>query len=533
MDKLALGIYLDGLSLKAALVSNDHGFMQIERLESFKLFDALDQDEDSSKSIDEKGRRIDNVSNDDDPFGIDFDVRPAQNDDVAQALGNIDVVIELLSKLAPPGCPIAFNLQASKVHYKVIHADESTSKIKLKKHLWQELNQSSEEEINLQNAGVVKINESSFLGIIHKDSLAFSSILGEASKLMNRQQHPLSLIDTNEFALADYIAKTTNLSEAERSAVVFFSQNFTQIFFMKGGTIENVLPTIHTGARSSTICETAFSKILYEFDFKGIDSPQTIFLVGEVDQVKGVEFFSERFANLNIVKIETDESTLTSSIREFAGNTSPFCMAIALAMKTLQPKKSKNYKLNFVPKRIRDKQSQFVVAWHGFAMLAMLFLTILFIFTQNIKLNNDINKTRNSIKTINEKLDKLSNVEHDVDSLRLEISNIEKGTALIDSLSEVTTRWTPLIESFSDAIESVGTFTITKFESISKDRIVMVLNLSNEKQVALLERNITNSKVLSVINKASEDMGNVLELSIECNLEHQRLKKPAAAKTGY
>jgi len=60
-----------------------------------------------------------------------------------------------------------------------------------------------------------------------------------------------------------------------------------------------------------------------------------------------------------------------------------------------------------------------------------------------------------------------------------------------------------------------------------------VLNLSNEKQVALLERNITNSKVLSVINKASEDMGNVLELSIECNLEHQRLKKPAAAKTGY
>ncbi len=538
MNKLVLGIYIDGLSVQAALVSYDQGLYQIESLNSYKLFDPLDQKlENTKKTMDAKKHAFQDMpfEDSDDPFGFDSDVRTAGTTDLGQARGNIDVLIEILTKMAPPEVPIAFNLHPSNVNYKVIQADKNTSLSKIRKLVWNEFNENSDEQINPQHIALLPLENDAYLGMFHNDSLVFSTLLGEACKLMKRPISPIALIDTVEFALAEYISRTVDLTENDRAAVVLFSQNLTKIFFMKGKLVENVLPTIHTGARSSKICETAFAKMLYEFDFKGIDSPHNIVLVGEVDQVQAEEFFKNKFPNLNIIKLETNESYLAPNVKEFENRTAPFSVAIAMAVKALQSKKTKTYNFNFLPKRIKDRQSEFVVAWHGFAMLGILFLTILFLFTQNIRILNHINQSKGELNQINLELANLQNVEHDVDSLRLEIANIEKGASLIDSLGRETTRWTPLIESFSDALKALGSFSVIKFASVSKDKMVVELRLSNLKQVALLERFINKSKVLSVLNTVNEDREEILQLTIECDLSEQsrKMQVPLADGTEY
>lgn len=536
MDKLALGLYIDGLTVQAALVCQNEGLYQVESLESFKLYDPLEQKE-RTKSTDKDGGAAKNIGmdEDEDPFAFDFDVRPDQSSDLAQKRGNVDALIEMISKMAPVGCPIAFNLLAPYVHYKVIQVDDKTSKAKIKKLIWSELNENTEDIINPQNIGIINIEGNFYLGMVHKDTLALSSLLGETFKLMKRAASPIILIDTIEFALAEYISKTTNLTEQDRSAVVLFSHNYTKIFFMKGKSIENILPTIHTGSKSTKICETAFSKILYEFDFKGIDSPQTIILAGEVDQVQAETFFVDKFPNLNIIKLETNESFLAPNIQVLAGKTSPYSVATALAVKSLQSNKLRTYKQNYLPKRIKERQSQFVVAWHGFAMMGILFLTILFLFTQNLRILNSINKTKKSLNQTNLELANLKNVEHDVDSIRLEISNIEKGAALIDSLGRERTRWSPSIESFSEAFKAIGSFSINKFVSVSKEKMVVEIELSNLKQVAELERFIEKSKVLSVLNKITDEKEEIHQLTIECDLsgQNKEIVLPPAAVAEY
>ncbi|OQX88765.1 hypothetical protein B6D60_01130 [candidate division KSB1 bacterium 4484_87] len=527
MDKLALGIYFDGLYVHAALVKKEHGLISIESLESFRLYDSLEQTEEIENSdLPQNGEQ---PTNPEDPFGFDLD-GSAQSGDVTEARGNIDVIVEMLAKMAPEGCPIAFNLHNSNVIYTVVDVDKKVSKSQLKKLIAEELAKANEQESVSGQIGFAPIADLSYLGVVHKDPLIFANLLSEAVRLMHRQSQPIKLIDTIEFSLAELVHETYQLSDVDRTAVVLFSQNFTKIFFMKGSKIDYILPTIHIGIRSSKICETAFSKLLYELDFKGLELPRQIVLTGEVDAIDAEDFFQTKFPNINIVKFEVSESYLAPHLQGLAGKTSPYSVAIALATKVLRPKKERIYKNNFVPKKVREQQSQFVIAWHGFAMIGLVFLTLILLFLKSSAINSDIAKVKNSLEEINFDLSQLKNVEHDVDSLRLEISHLEKGTSLIDSLSAVTTRWTPLIKTFSDAYEKIGKFTIKKFESVSDEKMVVSLNLSRLEQVALLERFISDSKVLSVGRQKTEDQGEILEMTIECDLSHQKLKKPEAAK---
>ena len=525
MNKIVLGIYIDGLSMQATLLSQDQGLFRIEQIESFKLFDSFENYDDKN-NVDQKTSAQDFVGKDpDNPFGLDIDVSHQQNSDGSQTHGNIDVIIELITKMSPPGCPIAFNLQNSDVFYKTFQVDNKTNASKIKKLILKEFSDANESTISSKNIDFIKHDNGECLGMFHNDPLIFSNLLQQAFQLTHRPQSSIYLIDTIEFALAEYICKTININEQDRLSVIFFSQNFTKIFFMKGSKIEDVLPTIHTGAKSSTVCETAFSKILYEFDFKGIDAPQTLFLAGEVNQVNAEIFFKEKFPDLDIVILEPDKSLLSPELENAVGNISPYCSSIALATKALMTKKEKKYKANFLPKRIRERQSQFIISWHGFAALGILFLTILFLFSQNAKINKEIYQIRTSLDPIDEELLELRNVEHNVDSLRTEISNIETGTSLIDSLASSTTRWSPLIETFSQAYDKVGFFNINKFETVTSEKMVADLNLSNREQVAEMERFINKSKVLTVKNTESENADELLQLIIECDLSNQSLNK--------
>ena len=50
---------------------------------------------------------------------------------------------------------------------------------------------------------------------------------------------------------------------------------------------------------------------------------------------------------------------------------------------------------------------------------------------------------------------------------------------------------------------------------------MLEVNLSDLKQVALIERFILDSKVLSVVNKTTEELEDELVLTIECDMTKQ------------
>ena len=191
MNKIVLGIYIDGLSMQAALVSQNQGLFRIEQIESFKLFDSFEKHENLNKSSTQNigGEDADN------PFGIGFDSPQQSAADIAQARGNIDIIIELITKMSPPGCPIAFNLQDSDVFYKTFQVDEKVNASKIKKLIWKEFSDANESTISLKNIDFIRHDKGVCLGIVHDDPIIFPNLLQQAFRLTKRPQSPISLID--------------------------------------------------------------------------------------------------------------------------------------------------------------------------------------------------------------------------------------------------------------------------------------------------------------------------------------------------
>ena len=226
MDKIVLGIYFDGLSVQAALISYTQGLFRVEQVESFKLFDSFEQAQtDKNKNV-EPGSQNAQLDDPDNPFGVDIDVSHQATSDVGQARGNIDIVIEMITKMTHQGCPIAFNLQNSDVFYKTFNIDPTTKAAKIKKFIATEFIDTNEGALNLQNIDYIKHDDGVCLGMVHYDPLVFTNVLQQAVKLTRRPQVPIHLIDTLEFALAEHISRTINLENQDRLSVIYFSENF-------------------------------------------------------------------------------------------------------------------------------------------------------------------------------------------------------------------------------------------------------------------------------------------------------------------
>jgi len=523
MKKSALGIFIDGPMLRAALLSKKEETVQIEMLEAFDLYDSLDPAVGQEK-LQSRGGTEDEVAEpapaaESTPFGFKNEEaeEPVDASAISEANTNFDIIIDLLSRMCPKGASLAFNLCDSTTLYKNIPAIAETKPLKIKRAIWQEFNEDASIEPDLDNVGYVQRKNGTYLGMVHDDPLVLSTLLLESIRVTKSRPPKIELIDAIEFALAHEIQVSYSVSENEHVAVLLFAKSFTKVFFMRGSEIEIVLPTIHEGAESKNVCDTVFSKILFEFDSGNIGPLHRMILVGEIDKAKAEQFFREKLPTLVVQRFENVRTTISAEVEPFGRRIAYYGVPIALALKLLDGKGEPPYNQNFLPHRIHDKQAVYKIAWHGFAMLLVLFLCALFLSFESFKKAQEIKLAQESLASMNQELLRLSSVQAEVDSIRMMISNLEKGSSLLDSLTQSTTRWTPVLETFSDAFNATGNFSIVRLETPSPSNLIVDAEISSREQVAELERFIAKSKIVSVLN-TKEENNNALKITMECQV---------------
>ncbi len=517
MKKKTLGIFIDGTMIRAALVSKDADQLIVEKVESFKLVEAIEQP---------KSMATDKLGKTDEPETIDFDDNPWQTDEsgaesntpvLQEEQTNLDIVREILNKMCPKGTSIAFNLCESHVFYKTIQTIHESRPRKIKEEIWNIFYEEGDAKPHLENVGFLQQNSGSLVALIHNDPLTLSSLLFELKNISNIIPPRIQLVDSIEFTLAHEIKETLNIEEEETSLVVFFSKSFTKVFFMHGEKIITVLPPILEGAKSEKVCETTFSKILFEFSSGKIGVITRMVLMGEYEESKAFEFFMKKFPNLPIQKFATGRVSISPEIKN-TDHLNQYALPILLAAKSLDKKLSAPYNLNFLPRRIQDKQSVYKIAWHGIAMLAIVFICAFLMTMQLVKNAQHISKTKTDISYLKMTAQQLAPVENESDSLLANISKLEKQTSLLDSLVKNTTRWSPALETFSNAYGKIGSFSLKSLISQAHNQLIADAIMTKREQVAELERAINNSMILNVTETQS-DINNALNLQIQCKVE--------------
>ena len=513
MGKRVLGIFIDGQILKSALVHKIEDSLVLERMETVKLYDSLDLSETMDALEDDEENDVFASEEEESPFELDGDAENSMT--VVQADSNADVILDLIKNMIPKGTSVAINICDTYTVYKDIPALSDGKLKNIKKDIWKEFNPGAELDPITENVGYFKRHDGSYVGMYHDDPIVFSTLLAETIEYTKKQPPRIDLIDTIEFALAHEVSYGFDLGENEHVAVIVFAKRFTKIFFMLGNEIELVLPTIHEGSDSKSICETILSKILFEFDSGNIGPLHRMIMVGDSEVVNAEQIFQEKLISLPIQRFDIERLTFASEIETQENRIKDYGVAIALAIKALEGRKDSLYNQNYLPRRIRDKQSVYKLAWHGMVTLALLFVCVMFLSYNSIKRSQEIQLAKESIGELDYKLQSLASVEMEVDSLRFQINKLQAGASLLDSLLQNVTRWSPVMEIFSDAHRKVGNFSIVNMKTNTNNKFVVDAEVTDKNAVAELERFINNSRVLSVVT-TQQEAGNNLRVQIEC-----------------
>ncbi|MBD3386667.1 hypothetical protein GF407_17320 [candidate division KSB1 bacterium] len=501
--KRALGIFVDEFTLKAALLSHAKGGYQIEKMETFQLAESLEPKKETKLDSQEL----------EEGFEFDLDSEERTNIKESETHSNLDAIIKILNQMTPHNTGIAFTLSDAYTMYKAIPNifEKKDSKIKLA--IWQDFHPQDHGETNLEGIGFVPVKENTYLGMAHEDPLILADLFHEAGRLMKISPPQIKRIDTTEFSLAYSVSKAFPL-QGKSTAVVYFSQNYTKIFFMQEDMVISVLPAIHEGASSETVCETAFSKILFELDSGNISALNNIILAGELDTCGAEKVFTEKFSDVNILRFKPPATKLAPYLKN-QKQIASYAVSISLAIKVLDKKIKRPYHQNFLPKRVYDKSALYKISWHGFLLMIFLFIGALFLTIQTISNFQTIRKERNTERHLNNELSGLAFIATQVDSLRHEINILKNNTALIDSMNQHTTRWSPAIEALSEAYEKVGPFVLVKIETTTNKLTAEVI-MKNRDQVARMERFINNSILSHAL--VEENNPNYLAVKLECLL---------------
>ncbi len=514
--KQALGIYIDATTLRTALVSTQGSRPHIEALETFNLYEPLEQREvlDQQKAgmkTEESRSRSKN------PFGGEgLFQRTETIASIGDSNSNVDVIIKMLNLMCPRGAEIAFNLSDHFTFYKHLAAISESTPSRLRKAIWQTFTGDYHNEPKTENLGYIELADKSLFTLLHEDPLVFSSLLLESFALLRNNPPKIGLIDSTEFILAHEIIHNYTLGEQDHTAVILFTSGHTKVFFMRGQHIHSVLPTIYEGSESETVCDTAFAKILFEFDSGKLAVLTRIVLAGDIDRVHAEKFFKDKWPAAAVSRLEIVRAVFDEKLESLQGRTSTFALPIALALKALDDHPKPPYQHNFLPRRIKEKQSVYRIAWHGILLLCILFAAVMFLTVQSIKSMQKINGYRDEQTYLRQRLQQLANVADEVDSLRAEISKMEVGTAIIDSLNKRSIRWAPLIEAFSQAHAEAGPFSFIKLASQDGGRLNVDMELLHEEQVVRLERLIQKSMVTDV-NKNKEADDRYIQVQFMCD----------------
>ena len=460
--KKVLGLYNDGLDLKAILTSLSKNKIVIESIDSSKLPSPLKQIEEISEG--ESEQDLEGLSAED-IFGIS-DESPKSDEanpfegEVSEGeeeipVSNEDILLSLLGRVPAKKFNIAINLPSPIMN--TIILKNGYDKLKNK-----ERRGKIHAEISQQIHGNVPKDQYAYIAT-DKDQLFAFGYMGDVpliqtyDAIRNRleQKHKFQLLNPNEISVLNLICYNYAPREEEIIVIVDITQNESRIIMSKGGKFVHMAPIIREGSSTPSVLNTLKGKLLYEQDIGNIPDFNLLLLTGKSKQLEAKEFFQKNLGLENVEYVKLNSEKFIAS-PEDAANLQNFTGALGLVVTALKSAEKNLYKVSLLPAYVQKRQQVFKIAWHG---ILILILILLMPMTLNW-LNNQKRHLKESYEGEGELLEKSIEdfkwVGPLVDSLIFELGDLQEEYSKLDSLARGTRRATVTIDKIYRAARDVN-----------------------------------------------------------------------------
>lgn len=310
-------------------------------------------------------------------------------------------------------------------------------------------------------------------------------------------------ISSEENLLVGLVRTNYEIQDHHFTCIIHVEDQSSRVIFMKGAKFHSVLPEINEGSKTARVMRTIFSKILFEVDRGKIPTLDKIVLTGDTVDGKLVTFLSDQFLDVEVSPFQYSDAFFQKD-PDLKDNIAPYIKSIAAAWKASEFSKEHFFPINFTPKYVATRQQVFKLEWHGFILLAMIFLAPVVLNNFYQEKRSDITENEAQILRLDQQIREARAIADVVDLLSAEFNTYNTTVTLLDTLSFNTLKWSRTLRLMNAAVENVNSIWFTSFQADDTRLIIQGHSLYRDR-IPRLSNSFADAVIQQVVER--EDRG--------------------------
>ncbi len=457
--KTLICIYCEGTDTKIAVVSKDKEKIKLLRTASFDVITNKQEVDSSFASIQIEGDNL--------------DFNDVEKNEASLGISNPALINSELKGINFSKCLFIPGLTEPAIYYHVFEGSKHAGIAKVTQEIISDIQETKNVNIDKENLGYIELADKSLLSVFLTGDVNCINLINSLARHNGKRYYKIPSVKSAEISLAYYVAKRKKFFPDDHSLIVYIGKEYSKLIFLQGRKLKHIGGTLDIGTLNLHTYDVYFSKILLEMENGGISSLDNIIVCGEDDSENLILSFYGTFPEANVSRLEFDDIDLAEYPAEQKETISSFSVPIAIANDYFDELNEEHKGINLLPKYVKEDQKFFQFAWHGYAMLPLLFAAAFFITMQVLSNNQDekaldVEISKNTILQQQnlEILNRIAEVEG-------KINSFDQTQTILDSANTGTGIWTRLVKDISDFAQGRQTLWFTKLVKEENSKVII------------------------------------------------------------
>lgn len=441
-------IYYEGTDSKLAIVTKEKEKIKVLLAASFDVVPAPIDIEDGLSTLNIEGE--------------DFALEKISKKESASVQASQTVISHALKGFNLNNALFIPALTEPAIYYHVFEGSREGRNSKVTQEIISDIQATKNVTIDKENLGYVDLADNSLLSVFLSGEVQCIKMINSLARMNGRRYYKIPSVKSAEISLAYYVAKRKKFFPDDNSLVVYIGKEYSKLIFLHGRKLKHIGTTLDIGTINLHTYDVYFSKILLEMENGGISNLDNIVVCGEDDSENLILSFYGTFPEANVSRLEfedIDYSSVENSTKEII---SSFSVPIATAADYYDDLEEIHKGINILPKYVREDQKVFQFAWHGYAILPLLFVATFMLTLQFLSNQRDMSKLDGQIAEKTVLLKQNQQILSEISEIQTKIAGFDQTQAILDSASAGTGVWSRVFSKISGFFNDKGGIWLTK-----------------------------------------------------------------------
>jgi len=486
--------YCEGTDTKVVVVVKEKNKIKILKAATFDVIQPVLELEDSISGLKIEGENL-SIDGSSAKTAVDRNT----------AISSIALLNDSLKEFNLKKCLFVLAVTEPSLYYHAVDNSKVGKSQRVTQEIINDIQESKNVLIDKENLGYIELSDGSFLSVFLSGEVTGIKLINSLAHYNGRRYYKISTIKSAEVSLAYYVAKRKKFFPDDQSLIVYIGKEYSKLIFLQGKKLKHIGSTLDIGTLNLHTYDVYFSKILLEMENGGISSLDNIIVCGEDDSENLILSFYGTFPEANVSKLQFDEFDLSSINSETKEKISAFSIPAAIATEYFDELDEQFSGINLLPKYVIEDQKVFQFAWHGLAILPLLFFATFFTTLKILNNQKIISDYKSQINEQTTLLKQNQAILSNISNLEGKINGFSRTQTILDSASVGTGVWTNMLHEISQLLAVRKSIWLTKLSNDDTGNILVEGYALNKNALTDFAFSIKSAELKSMVYESLRD----------------------------